>query len=187
MPFQIDLTGKVVLITGVSSGIGLGTAHEFARAGACVAGCARKPESDDSVSAFLQAVEGEGCKALYVQADVTQEEELEKLVQEVIATFGRLDIVVSNAGMNVFEGAAECSESRWAYNLGFELGFPLAFGQDCQTLFGTKRQWVILLMTSNHAFCSIPGCFPYNVTKTAITGLVRSLTIEWGPKIRTVA
>ena len=39
MPFQIDLTGKVVLITGVSSGIGLGTAHEFARAGACVAGC----------------------------------------------------------------------------------------------------------------------------------------------------
>ena len=113
MPFQIDLTGKVVLITGVSSGIGLGTAHEFARAGACVAGCARKPESDDSVSAFLQAVEGEGCKALYVQADVTQEEELEKLVQEVIATFGRLDIVVSNAGMNVFEGAAECSESRW--------------------------------------------------------------------------
>ena len=57
MPFQIDLTGKVVLITGVSSGIGLGAAHEFARAGACVAGCARKPESDDSVSAFLQAVE----------------------------------------------------------------------------------------------------------------------------------
>lgn len=53
MPFQIDLTGKVVLITGVSSGIGLGTAHEFARAGACVAGCARKPESDDSVSAYL--------------------------------------------------------------------------------------------------------------------------------------
>ena len=59
MPFQIDLIGKVVLITGVSSGIGLGTAHEFARAGACVAGCARKPESDDSVSAFLQAVDEE--------------------------------------------------------------------------------------------------------------------------------
>lgn len=96
----------MVIITGVSSGIGLGTAHEFASAGAYVAGCSRKPDNDDSVSAFLRAVEGEGCKALYVQADVTREEELEKLVQKVIATFGRLDIVVSNAGMNVFEGAA---------------------------------------------------------------------------------
>ena len=157
MPFQIDLTGKVVLITGVSSGIGLGTAHEFARAGACVAGCARKPESDDSVSAFLQAVEGEGCKALYVQADVTQEEELEKLVQEVIATFGRLDIVVSNAGMNVFEGAAECSEG---VQSGFELGFPLAFGQDCQTLFGTKRQWGYLIDDFQSCFLLHSGMFP---------------------------
>ena len=117
MPFQIDLTGKVVLITGVSSGIGLGTAREFARAGACVAGCSRKPGTDDSVSVFLQAVEREGRKALYVQADVTQEKELEQFVQEVITTFGRLDIVVSNAGMNVFEGAAACSESQWTYNL----------------------------------------------------------------------
>ena len=156
MPFQIDLTGKVVLITGVSSGIGLGTAHEFARAGACVAGCARKPESDDSVSAFLQAVEGEGCKALYVQADVTQEEELEKLVQEVIATFGRLDIVVSNAGMNVFEGAAECSESRWAYNLDLNLASHWRLANDgvssfcqfavfrCQqstVLIGQEKSW----------------------------------------------
>lgn len=69
---------------------------------------------------------------------------------------------------------------------GFELGFPLAFGQDCQTLFGTKRQWGYLIDDFQSCFCSIPGCFPYNVTKTAITGLVRSLTIEWGPKIRTV-
>ena len=41
-------------------------------------------------------------------------------------------------------------------------------------------------MTSNHAYQTIPGCFPYNVTKTALTGLVRSLAIEWGPAIRTI-
>ena len=45
---------------------------------------------------------------------------------------------------------------------------------------------MILLMTTKHAYSSIPGCFPYNVTKTAITGLVRSLAIEWGPDIRIV-
>jgi len=45
---------------------------------------------------------------------------------------------------------------------------------------------VIIIMTSNHAFSTIPGCFPYNVSKTALTGLVRSLAIEWAPRIRTV-
>ena len=42
------------------------------------------------------------------------------------------------------------------------------------------------MISSNHAYSTLPGCFPYNITKTALTGLVRSLAIEWGPKIRTV-
>ena len=121
MAFTIDLTGKVVLVTGVSSGIGLGTAREFARAGANVAGCSRKETDDDSVSAFLQGVEAEGSQAVYVQADVTSKPDLENLVHKVIETFGRLDILVSNAGMNVFEGVEQCGEERWAYNLDLNL------------------------------------------------------------------
>lgn len=186
MAFQIDLTGKVVLVTGVSSGIGLGTAREFARAGACVAGCSRKTEEDESVSAYLQAVEGEGARALYVQADVTQEKELERLVEKVIETFGRLDIVVSSAGMNVFEGAELCTEERWTYNLELNLASHWHLAKLCKPYLKQSGEGVILLMTSNHAYSSIPGCFPYNVTKTAITGLVRSLAIEWGPDIRIV-
>lgn len=186
MPFTIDLTGKVVLVTGVSSGIGLGTAREFARAGAYVAGCSRKTAEDESVSVFLQAVEDKNRKALYVQADVTRQEDLEKLVQKVIETFGRLDIVVSNAGMNVFEGAEMCSEERWTYNLDLNLASHWRLAKLCKPHLEKSGEGIILLMTSNHAFCSIPGCFPYNVTKTAITGLVRSLAIEWGPAIRTV-
>lgn len=186
MPLNIDLTGKVVLITGVSSGIGFGTAHEFARAGACVAGCSRKAADDESVASFVQTVEGEGSCALYVQADVTQKEDLEKLVQKVIETFGRLDMVVSSAGMNVFEGAEGCSEERWDYNLDLNLASHWRLAQLCKPYLEKSGEGVLLLMTSNHAFSSIPGCFPYNVTKTAITGLVRSLAIEWGPEIRTV-
>ena len=107
-------------------------------------------------------------------------------MQEVLDTFGRLDIVVSIAGMNVFDGAAECSESRGAYNLDLNLASHWRLARIAKPYLEQSGNGVILLMTSNHAFCSIPGCFPYNVTKTAITGLVRSLTIEWGPKIRTV-
>lgn len=186
MAFNIDLKGKVVLVTGVSSGIGFGTAREFARAGACVAGCSRKEENDTSVIHYRHAIEAEGVSCLYVQADVTKSQDLEKLVQAVMDKFGRLDIVVSNAGMNVFDGAENCSEERWTYNIDLNLASHWRLSKLCKPHLEQNGEGVLVLMTSNHAYCSIPGCFPYNVTKTAITGLVRSLAIEWGPGIRTV-
>lgn len=186
MAFNIDLKGKVVLVTGVSSGIGFGVAREFARAGASVAGCARKVEGDESVQAFTQAVQSEGAQALYVSTDVTCPEDLEKLVQTVIKRFGKLDILVSNAGVNIFEGAGQCSEERWVYNMDLNLASHWRLSKLCKPYLEQSGEGVVLLMTSNHAYSSIPGCFPYNVSKTAITGLVRSLAIEWGPTIRTV-
>ena len=117
MSFTIDYKDKVVLVTGVSSGIGLGTAIEFAKAGAHVAGCSRKAAGDTCAVAFRKAVEAEGVRALYRQADVTCPEDLEALVRETVGTFGRIDILVSSAGVNVFEGAKGCTEERWQYNL----------------------------------------------------------------------
>lgn len=186
MSISIDFKNKVVLITGVSSGIGLGAAREFARAGAHVAGCSRKAANDTCIDTFRKVVEQEGVQVLYVQADVTQAEELKLLVQETIRTFGRIDILVSSAGANVFKGAAPCTEDEWQYNIDLNLASHWRLAQLCRPYLAESGEGVILLMTSNHAFSSIPGCFPYNVTKTAITGLVRSLTIEWGPQIRTV-
>lgn len=186
MSLILDYKDKVVLITGVSSGIGLGTAREFARAGAHVAGCSRKACTDATAVAFREAVEAEGVQALYVQADVTKGEDLEQFVQETIRTFGRLDMVVSNAGVNVFQGAENCTEERWMYNMDLNLASHWRLAKLCKPYLEQSEDGVLLLMTSNHAFSSIPGCFPYNVTKTAITGLVRSLAIEWGPSVRTV-
>lgn len=186
MSLTIDYSNKVVLVTGVSSGIGLGAAREFARAGAHVAGCARKGAHDDEAITFIRTVEAEGVKALYVQADVTQLADLEHLVEETIRVFGRLDVLVSNAGANVFEGAAGCSEERWQHNMDLNLTSHWRLSKLCKPHLEQSAEGVILLMTSNHAFSSMPGCFPYNVTKTAITGLVRSLAMEWGPGVRTV-
>ena len=153
MSFVIDYTGKVVLVTGVSSGIGLGVAREFARAGAHVAGCSRKPENDASVQGFKQTVESEGVRAFYHQADVTKREDLQAFVEATVRMFGRIDVVVSNAGMNVFEGAAGCSEERWQYNRGGRLfgralavqsgpepRLSLATLETLQALFGAERR-----------------------------------------------
>ena len=186
MSFTIDYTDKVVLVTGVSSGIGLGTAIEFAKAGAHVAGCSRKAAGDTCAVAFRKAVEAEGVRALYRQADVTCPEDLEALVRETVGTFGRIDILVSSAGVNVFEGAEGCTEERWQYNLDLNLASHWRLSKLCKPYLEKSGEGVILLMTSNHAFGTIPGCFPYSVTKTAITGLVRNLAIDWGPAIRTV-
>lgn len=186
MSLVLDYTDKVVLVTGVSSGIGRGTAYAFAHAGAHVAGCSRKPANDEAVTAFRRDVEREGKRSVYMQADVTDVEEMERLVAKTIESFGRLDVVVSNAGMNIFDGAAACTEKRWHYNMELNLTAHWRLAKLCKPYLEESGEGVLLLMTSNHAFSSIPGCFPYNVAKTAITGLVRSLAIEWGPAVRTV-
>lgn len=186
MSLVIDFTDKVVLVTGVSSGIGLGTARVFAKAGAHVAGCSRKAETDDNIVAYKQMIESENVRSLYVQTDVTKPEQLQELVNKTIEKFGRLDVLVSSAGMNVFDGSGECTEERWQYNLDLNLASHWRLAKLCRPYLEQSGEGVVLLMTSNHAFSTIPGCFPYSVTKTAITGLVRSLAIEWGPSIRTV-
>lgn len=107
------------------------------------------------------------------------------MVQLTIKEFGRIDILVSNAGRNIFEGAADCDEDHWQQNMELNLASHWRLAKLCKPYL-EKNNGVIIIITSNHAFSTIPGCFPYNITKTALTGLVRSLAIEWAPLIRTV-
>lgn len=179
--FQIDLTGKTVVITGVTTGIGASIAKMFAKAGANISGCATTAEGGEFTKVGIENPE----KALYTQCDVTKEEDLQKFIQNTMDTFGRIDVLVSNAGQNVFEGAANCDEAHWQQNMELNLASHWRLSKLCKPYL-EKNNGVIIIMTSNHAYSSIPGCFPYNVAKTALTGLVRSLAIEWGPIIRTV-
>lgn len=186
MPFTIDLSDKVVLLTGSTAGIGLGIARQFARAGAHVAGCGL--ESIEQAGEFSQIVQSEsGRPPLYVQADVTQPDDLARLVTETVAQYGRIDILASNAGTNVFAGIDGCSEAEWEMNLNLNLASHWRLARLCKPYLETAPGGgVIVVNASCHAYSSLPGCFPYNVAKTALMGLVRSLTLEWSPAIRTV-
>lgn len=186
MAFTIELKDKVVLVTGATSGIGAGVAAAFAAAGASVAGCAAAKVSDAAPRAFESRMEALKAPHGYYPADVTQPEQLGRLVDAVTAQFGRIDVLVSNAGANIFEGAADCSEARWRENMDLNLASHWRLARLCKPYLEKSGAGVIILMGSNHGFATIPGCFPYNVAKTAMTGLVRSLAIEWAPAIRTV-
>jgi NAD(P)-dependent dehydrogenase (short-subunit alcohol dehydrogenase family) len=179
--FQIDLSGKTILITGVASGIGAGIAKMLAKAGANISGC----DLVEKDSVFIQEAKQNGVKALYTTCDVTKPEDLKRFIQSTIKAFGQIDVVISNAGQNYFEGAEKCDDEHWQQNIELNVTSHWQLTKLCKPYLEINNG-VIIIMTSNHAYSSIPGCFPYNVAKTALTGLVRSLAIEWGPAIRTV-
>ena len=186
MSLPIDLSGRVALVTGATSGIGAGIARMLARAGADVAGCGMSDSSSIKASAFTSAVTAAGQRAFYQQTNVERPEDLESLVAAVVDEFARIDILVSSAGRNVFKGAENCSEAEWMGNMDLNLASHWRLAKLCKPHLEASGRGVVQIMTSNHAWASIPGCFPYNVAKTALTGLVRSLAIEWGPKVRVV-
>lgn len=183
---NINLKGQVAIVTGVSSGIGQGVAKMLARAGCLISGCGTSPASSSGAQKFMELVNEEGSQALYSSVDVTSTDDLERLVQETVKRFGGVDILVSNAGVNVFEGASGCDSSRWDFNMELNLKSHWMISKLCKPWLEKSDNGVIVIMTSNHSDNTIPGCFPYNVSKTAIKGLVQSLAIEWGPQVRTV-
>jgi NAD(P)-dependent dehydrogenase (short-subunit alcohol dehydrogenase family) len=183
---DIDLSGKTVLITGVSSGVGQGVAKIMAKAGCNVVGCGRSSEDSNGAREFLKSLNVEKANGIYVSADISSQEDRDSLVHKAIKRFNGIDILISNAGVNIFEGAEKCSEDQWDFNMELNLKAHWALSKLCKPYLEKSGNGVIILMTSNHSDYTIPGCFPYNVAKTAIKGLVQSLAIEWGPNIRTV-
>ena len=173
---------RVVIVTGASQGIGHAIARTFLDHGDIVIGCAFSSADNAPHAMKLQAQFPE--QFFYYSVDITKTDAIANFIREVETRFGRLDVLVSNAGKNVFKGI-DCEPEDWHHNLDLNLRSHWYIAKCCRALL-EKSQGVILIMTSNHAFSTMPGCAPYNITKRALLSLVQSLTIEWGPAIRTV-
>jgi len=109
------------------------------------------------------------------------------LMQVVQAQWGGLDVLISNAGRNVFKGAELCSEDDWDECMNLDLASHWRLSKEALPLLRNSKSdepGSIVIIGSNHAHNTIPGCFPYNVAKAGLLGLVQSLAIEWGPDIR---
>lgn len=185
MALTIDLQHKVALVTGATSGIGLGVARVLAEAGCAIVACGSRDTDNAEVQQAINHIKNAGAEVLYVQADVSNPGDIVRYIKEAADWKGRIDILVSNAGKNVFKGAENCTVDEWQQNIDLNLRSHWLMANHCKPHL-EKNKGVAIIMTSNHGYATIPGCFPYNVAKTALMGLVRSLAIEWGPKIRVV-
>lgn len=186
MSIEIDLSGKKALISGVSSGIGAGVAKVLAEAGCAIAGCGLESIDHDGALSFIQSVEGNGQFAHYTQVDLADAQAARDWVEHAASLLQGIDIVISNAGASAFHNLSDATDEQWERNINLNLAAHWRVSQVAKPYLEQGNDPIIVVMASNHAYYTIPGCFPYNVAKAGLTAMVQSMAIEWGPSIRAV-
>jgi len=170
-----ELDGKVCLVTGGATGIGKGIALEFARAGALVALASRSREKLEAASAEIRA---EGATAEAFPADVTDEPQVVGLFAAVARRFGRLDVLVNNAG--TFEGGPldELSLESWRRVLDVNLTGPFLCTREALKAMKRQGGGRIINVGSISAQVPRPNTAPYAVSKHGLVGLTKCAALE---------
>ena len=170
-------TGQIVVITGASSGIGAALAREFARQGANVVLVARRRER---LIALAAEIERAGRRPLALTADVTLDGDLERVVSETRAAFGRLDVVVANAGFGIVGPVERLSLDD--YRRQFEtnvFGVLRTVRASLAELKASHGRLVII--GSVTGYIATPGSSPYAMSKFAVRALAEALGHELAP------
>ncbi len=176
-----DMSGKVALITGASSGIGRATATLFAKRGAMVVLAARR---EYELAAVAAEIEEDGSEASYVVTDVSRAADVERMVDHAIETFGRLDYAVNNAGIEgELPGIAEMSEEQWDRVLDINLkGAFLCLKHEARAMLATGHGGAIVNVGSVNSFLGFPGGGAYVASKHGLVGLTTSVSAELAPQ-----
>jgi NAD(P)-dependent dehydrogenase (short-subunit alcohol dehydrogenase family) len=182
----IDLTGRHALISGVSSGIGLGIAKAMSQSGCTLAGCGIHSVHSKEAKAFRDSTQTLSSESSYFETDLMIPNQIDSFVTGAAEKLGGVDFVISNAGRNIFEGIDGCSENSWNECMNLDLSAHWRFIKAAKPWLERSEAPVVIIISSNHSMATIPGCFPYNVAKAGLNAMVQSFAIEWGPKIRTI-
>jgi NAD(P)-dependent dehydrogenase (short-subunit alcohol dehydrogenase family) len=180
--FRLD--GRIALVTGGSKGLGRVIAQAFAEAGADLVVVSRTLE--DCRNAANEIAESTGRRATAFAADVTKADELKRLAAEIEDSFGAVEILVNNAGINIRGLVDELSEGDFEAVMATNVTAPFL----CSKIFGPKmaeRGWGrVINLGSIMSVISLPGRAPYASSKAAIMGMTRTLALEWATKGVTV-
>lgn len=175
----VDASRPVALVTGASYGIGGATAVALAKAGYDVALTAR---TTPSLVETGQLVEAQGGRVLPLALDIRDQASIDAALAETLAAFGRVDLLVNNAGAPLRKLAAEVTRSDWdeviAVNLTGTFFMTQAFGWH---LIDTGRPGVVVNVSSTSGLVGRPQSAVYGASKAGIIQLTRMLAVEWAP------
>ena len=177
-----SLTDRVAIVTGGSRGLGQEMAEGLAEAGASLMLCARR---EQWLTPTVHDMRARGFRVEGMLCDVAKPEEVERVVDQTVKTFGRVDILINNAGVTWAAEPEEMPLARWQnvvdVNLTGAFLFAQAAGRDM-----LKRQWGRIINVASiaglHASVNGPHYAPYAATKAGLMGLTRELAATWGRK-----
>jgi len=176
-----DLTEKTAIITGSSRGIGRAIAERLAEHGARVVISSRKAGPCDEVAADINARYGEG-RAIAVPASIASKDDLQRLVDETNAAFGRIDIVVCNAATNPYAGPmAGISDDQFEKILQNNVISNHWLIQMVAPQMLARKDGSIIIVSSIGGLRGNALIGAYNISKAADMQLARNLAVEWGP------
>jgi NAD(P)-dependent dehydrogenase (short-subunit alcohol dehydrogenase family) len=176
----VDFTGRAVLVTGGTRGVGAGIAEAFLAAGAQVLVCGRTEPSDE-----VPLPTADGRCAVFAQADVRDPAQAQRLVGQAADLLGGLDVVVNNAGGSPYADAATASPRFHAKIIELNLIAPLLVAQAAnQVMQDQPGGGSIIMIGSVSGVRPSPGTAAYGAAKAGLHHLATSLAAEWAPRVR---
>src|SRR6185436_19690204 len=172
-----DLTGKIALVTGASPGLGQTFARALAQAGADLVITSRDAAT---LKAFQTEIEAMGRKVLALQLDVREYESIQSMVQGCIANYGKIDVLVNNAGCNVRKPALEVTWEDWNLVLDTNLRGTFFVSQAVARHMIPKKYGRIINIGSVTCVAGYAGLGPYGASRGGVKQLTMSLADDWG-------
>jgi NAD(P)-dependent dehydrogenase (short-subunit alcohol dehydrogenase family) len=173
---SMRLDGAVALVTGASRGIGRGVALGLAHAGADVALSARSSTDLDRVASEVVAV---GRKVLPIVADLDTPGEPARIVESALRHFGRIDALVTGAGVNIRQPAGEFTPEQFAGIMRLNVEAPFWLANAVRPVMRDQGRGRIICITSVATMLAVPRVSVYAMSKAALGAMVRALALEW--------
>ncbi len=173
---DFSLSDSIAVVTGASRGLGKAIAQGMAEAGAHLVCVGR---ALDELEATAEAVRSLGRRALVVQADITRVSEIDRLVEATLKEFGRVDVLVNNAGINISQNALEVTEEAWDAVMGINLKATFFCSQRFGRVMVEQKKGKIVNMSSQMALVGLYNRSAYCSSKGGVSQLTKVLAVEW--------